>query len=515
MRAESASERWRFAWLVAGAFCLLTVPRLLAHELWRDETWLWQVVLESTDLADLGSRLGRTGQGYLFPLLCFLARRVSTSPLAMQVVNLVLASFGAWAFVRWAPFGRTVRALFVFGYLPFYEYAVISRHYAAGALLLWLGCAATRGRRPALALGAALGLLCQTTVYGYILALAVAGGWLVDRLFRRRELAPLPRVEVAVGLALGIGGAIAGIIQLIPEAGTIFASGWRFFWEPAVAERVLQMPWRAFVLLPQPELHFWNTNLLDPWPVLQAMTGVLVLVGAIAFVWPRKAALTTFLIGAAGFGAFGYIKFVGSLRHDGHWWLLFAAALWLGGGLPTQTSQRKGRRSWRASTFLALLLLHCAAGAFASWMDLRHPFSNAARTAQLLRALGLDRQPLLGYHEAPAAPVAFALGRPVFFPSRGVFASHPEWAPKERELSPKRLRCSARGLAEREGRDIVLIVNTELPPWGEVEEVGSVLGAIQRTEDYHLLRLLYARLLDTAPAARCLAGRPIPELAAR
>ena len=64
------------------------------------------------------------------------------------------------------------------------------------------------------------------------------------------------------------------------------------------------------------------------------------------------------------------------------------------------------------------------------------------------------------------------------------------------------MRCAARGLAEREGRDIVLIVNTELPRWGEVEEVGSVLGAIQRTEDYHLLRLLYARLLDTAPAAR-------------
>lgn len=77
------------------------------------------------------------------------------------------------------------------------------------------------------------------------------------------------------------------------------------------------------------------------------------------------------------------------------------------------------------------------------------------------------------------------------------------------------MRCAARGLAEREGRDIVLIVNTELPRWGEVEEVGSVLGAIQRTEDYHLLRLLYARLLDTAPAARCLAGRPIPERAAR
>lgn len=507
MSEESATQRLRFAWLVAGAFLVLTVPRLLAHELWRDEAWLWLVVIDSTSFTDLCSRLARSGQGYLFPLLCYLAREVSASPRAMQFVNLLVASSGAFAVARWAPFGRAERALLMLGYIPFYEYAVISRHYAAGAVLLWLACAAARSRRPALGLGAALGLLCQTTVYGYILALAVAGGWLTERVLRRREAAgtteitPLPRLEVAAGLVLGVGGAIAGLVQLIPEAGTSFAPGWHFAWQPAVAERVLQMPWRAFVLLPRPGLHFWNTNLLDPWPALQAMTGLLALVGAVVFVWPRKAALATLLIGAAGLGAFGYVKFIGALRHDGHWWLLFIAALWLGGGIPSPN----GRRSWRAPTFGALLTLHCAVGAYASWMDLRYPFSNAARTAQLIRDRGLDREPLLGYREPPAAPVALALGRPLFAPSRGVFASYPDWGPEQRDLSPEELRCAARGLAERQGRDVVLVMNQELPPWAEVEAAGAVLGAIQSTEDYRLYRLLYGRLQDTASAARCAA----------
>ena len=71
--------------------------------------------------------LARSGQGYLFPPLCCVARGFSTSPLAMQCVNLALAVAGVFVFVRWAPLGRAHRPLFVLGYFPFYEVAVLSR----------------------------------------------------------------------------------------------------------------------------------------------------------------------------------------------------------------------------------------------------------------------------------------------------------------------------------------------------------------------------------------------------
>jgi hypothetical protein len=506
MSEESAAERLRFAGWVAAACVLLTVPRLLLHELWRDEAWLWLVVTESRSLADLFPPLARSGQGYLFSLLCYLAGQVSTSPRAMQLVHLALAGAGAFAFARWAPFGRRERALFALGYFPFYEYAVISRHYAAGALLAWLACAAARSRRPALALGAALGLLCQTTVYGFILALAIACGWLLDRWLRRRDIAlppPLPRGEAAAGLALALGGAVAGLVQLIPLPGTSFAPGWRFSWDPAHAGEVLRMPWRAFVPLPRPGINFWNTNLLDAWPGLQVLAGLLTLALAFALLWPRKAALATFGLGAAGILAFGYVKYVGVLRHHGHLWLLFAAALWLGGGF-----QEEDRRSWRARALLVLLILHCGAAAFASWMDLRHPFSNGAATAELIRAEGLDRHPLLGSREPPAASVALALGRPLYSPSRGVFVTHPDWGPEQRELSEQEVRCAARELARREAGDIVLVMNRELPPWAELTPAGARLGAIVATEDYHLYRLRYDLLGSTAPAAGCESLQP-------
>ena len=499
MSEESAAERLGFAGLVAAACVLLTVPRLLLHELWRDEAWLWVVVTESRSLADLFEPLSRSGQGYLFPLLCYLARLVSESPRAMQALHLVLVGAGAFAFVRWAPFGRRERALFVFGYFPFYEYAVISRHYALGALLAWLACAAARSRRPALALGAALGLLCQTTVYGYILAFALAGGWLLDRWLRRQEVARLSLAEASAGAVLALAGAVAGLVQLIPEPGTSFAPGWRFGWEPEQARQVLTMPWRAFVPLPRPGLHFWNTNLLDAWPGPQAVAGLLTLALAAALLWRRKVALATFCIGGAGLLVFGYVKYVGVLRHQGHWWILFVAALWLGGGLDF--------RSWRARVLLVLLILHCGAGVYASWMDLRHPFSNGAATAELIRTEGLDRHPLMGHREPPAATVALFLGKPLYSPSRGLFVTYPDWGPEQRELSEPEVRCAARELARREGRDIVLVMNRQLPPWEELDPAGSRAGAIVSTEDYYLYWLRHGHLAATAQAAQCATDR--------
>ena len=503
MSHESTTERLRFAdlrfaGLIAAACLLLTVPRLLLHELWRDEAWQWLVIFESRSFRDLFSGMDRGGgSGYLFPLLCFLVRQVWASPRSMQLVHLIVVVAAAFVFARWAPLGRRERALFVLGYFPFYEYAVISRSYSTGALLLWLACVAARSRRPALALGAVLGLLFQTVIYGYIVAIALACGWLLDRWMHRRETAPPPWAEVGGGLLLAAAGAVAGLVQFTPAPGTNMLP-WRSTWDPAYAGRVLVMPWRSFVPLPRPELTFWGTNVLDAWPRIHWVAAVLMLALAAALLWRSKVALATFGLGAAGLFAFAYAYFHGVVRHQGYLWLLFAAALWLGGGAGFED-----RRSWRSRVLLALLILHCGVGVYASWMDLRHPFSNGTAAAELIRSRGLDRHPLLGHREPPAATVALYLGRPLYSPSRKIFVSHPDWGPQQRELSPQEVRCAARELARREGQDIVLVMNWELPPWEELDPAGSTRGAIVATEDYHLYRLRISRLGSTAQVAQC------------
>ncbi len=46
-------------------------------------------------------------------------------------------------------------------------------------------------------------------------------------------------------------------------------------------------------------------------------------------------------------------------------------------------------------------------------------------------------------------------------------------------------------------------MNRELPPWEEVEPIGSRAGAIEASEDYHLYWLRAGRLAPTARAAGC------------
>jgi hypothetical protein len=369
-------------------------------------------------------------------------------------------------------------------------------------LLLWLACVFAKDRPSATGVGIVLGLACQTTVYAFIVAIAIVCGWALDRRLRRDELEPLPRRDLALGATLGVAGAIAGLIQLMPTEGTSFAPGWTFHWDLQLALKVLRLPWRAFVPVPRFQVQFWNTNILDPWPALQSVAGVAILAAAFALLRRNRVALTTFALGATGLLVFAYTKYVGEMRHGGHFWILFVAALWLGGGL----APRAIRRDWRAQLLLAILVVQCLAAVFASWIDLAHPFTTAPATAALLKKERLDQLPMLGHREPPAASVALPLGKPLYAPSRGVYAKYPDYGPKQREMGDPELRCIARALARTEASDIALVINRELPPWAELDPAGACVGAIQRSEDYHLYRMRLDRLAATEAAAACAGG---------
>lgn len=508
-RSQAPSREAAFAWAMTALFVAVTVPRLWLHELWRDEAWLWLVARESDSLRALAEPLGRSGQGYLFPLLCFAVSRAVASWRAMQALNLAIAAAACHLFARRAPLSRPQRALFVLGYFPAWEYAVLSRHYALGMLLAWLACAATAARRPALGVAVALALLCQTTVYGWLLAMAIAAGWTVDRRHRRRRGEALPAIargEAAVAVAIALAGAVAGLVQLVPAPGTSFAPGWHFGWDPALAASVARIPWRVLVPLFAPGLHFWNTNLLDARPALESAAGVAALAVALALVARRPAALATFAVGTAGLLAFAYVKYVGVARHHGHLWLLLGAALWLGGGVgATSRAEERGgpRRGWRAPLLTALLALQVVASGWASAIDLGHPFSNGGAAAAAIRGGDLARLPLLGYREPPTASVALALGRALWAPSRRRFATRPDWGPEQRDLAPAELRCAARDFAALERSDVGLVVNAPLPAWPELEPVAATTGAIVASEDYWLYRLRADRLDATAAGTAC------------
>ena len=512
---EAAASRARFALLVAFVAIAITAPRLWLHELWRDEAWVWLVAIDSGALAELFTQLARSGQGYVYPLLCWFLSKLSHAPWLMQALNLVLVGASTWVLVRFAPFRRLECLLVASGYYVFYEYAVISRHYTLGVLLTFAAAASgaaalapsvdarTTGRR-LVVFGVALALLFQVTVYSTIIGIALAAGFVLARGFHPGQVAPVPKRALLVAVAIAALGFVAGIAQLMPTEGTTFAVGWITGWDEAHALSVLQAPWHAFVPITSFDTGFWNNDLLAAKPDWQALAGVAALGLATIILWPRKLALAIFAMGTVAMLAFGYVKYVGLTRHHAHLWLLLVAALWLDRSVSIAQPLSAARRGIGEWLLLAVLVFQSLCTAWASWIDARAPFSNGDATAALIRANALDAMPMLGYREPPAASVSLALGaREMYSPSHDDFRTHTDWGPLQRDLQPQELRCAARRLAAREGRDVLLVLNAPIPHWPELQPVAAATGAIVPTENYWLHRLVFAQLPATLPSSGC------------
>jgi hypothetical protein len=88
------------------------------------------------------SMAANVGDAWLFSV--YSISRLSSNPVAMQVLHLAIATMTAYGVARYSPFPRLRKVLIIFGYFLFYEYADISRDYALGILCLFSFCAVFR-----------------------------------------------------------------------------------------------------------------------------------------------------------------------------------------------------------------------------------------------------------------------------------------------------------------------------------------------------------------------------------
>jgi len=187
------------------AFFVLGVVGLRHHEMWRDELYPWLVARDSPSIRDLFHITQYDSHFRLWHLALWLVTRFTHNCEAMQWLHLVLATLGVWLLVRFSPFTRWQKALFCFGYFPFYEYCVISRCYVLIVLLAFLFCALfTARRRSYVALGAVLFLLSNVNIFGTIMAVGLGAALAVECLPIRKfkALWKTSRFDVLAGACL-------------------------------------------------------------------------------------------------------------------------------------------------------------------------------------------------------------------------------------------------------------------------------------------------------------------------
>jgi hypothetical protein len=184
-KALSAKHRLNFALLTF--YALVTGLTIFSHAMWRDEIQAWLIARDSADLTALFHNLHYEGHAALWYLLLMPLTRISRDPLLMQALHFSIA-LAVVTLVLWrAPFSFFERALFPFGYFTLYEYAVKSRSYALGCLLIFVFCALWHRRRQLpLVMALVLALLANVDILFMILSIAAVLALIVDRLKKKR-----------------------------------------------------------------------------------------------------------------------------------------------------------------------------------------------------------------------------------------------------------------------------------------------------------------------------------------
>ena len=468
---------------------------------------IWVAVADSGSLRELIHSLRYGGHGLLWPVSVYAAAQVVPHPFTMQFLHAAIATAGVWLVFRFSPLPPRETLLFGFGYYLCFEYAIISRHYALGALCLAAALAClTGGRRPRYLLAAAaLALLAQTTVYGLILCAAVAAASCV---VLRREASwagrgRQERVALGVAAAVLLMSAAAAAVWLRPPADGAYAAGWNWMFSGERATSTLASLWRAFVPVPIPGLHFWNTNLLDPFPAFAAAGGLLLAGLATWRLRTDDAALTCWAVGAGGLLLFAYTKYPGSQRHHGQLFLVFMAGCWLQEWGRNRRAGPDGGRVGPVRPFGvwvgALLAIQCAVGLYASAMDLAYPFSASQAAAAYIRENRLDAGLIVADTDSAAVPVVGRLDHPrVFYPRCGRTQRLVVWDERRKRPFPEQDFLSAvREAGLRSGAPVLALTSyplSKVPAF--LEPVAHFAAGIVADECYDLYRFVPAAEIE-------------------
>lgn len=500
-------KRDRLPALLTGLFLLLAGFVMFHHELWRDEVQGWLLARDSASLPALVAAMRYEGHPALWQLLLLPLTRAFASPVAMQVLHLLLAATTVYLFVRWSPFSRGQKALFCFGYFPFYEYGVISRNYGLCLLLLTVfGCLYPQRQRRFLPLAACLALLCHAHALGLLLALALLAALGVERLVQPGNSGAdggTPRAAFYGGCAVVLVGALLAVLQLNPPADA--ASGWRNEQAQSGTYYASLALAGGYLPVPTPAQDFWNRPLVfdDRFglPQRTLRVSVVLYAGFVALALRRHLpALLFFGTANAALLAFFQLRFAGAARHHGFFFLVLVVAIWM-----HRSAQRESGGAGRTAppawwdrllnpSLKLLLALHCAGTLVSATQEIRHPFSRAPAVATYLRRHGHQTSLLVGHPDYMASAVlAWTTQQKIYYPQVRRWGSYIRWDRQRlNRVEDDDLIAAARALPREPGHGLVLILDRALdansPLPGGLTLLAAFHGSVSG-ENFHLYQI--------------------------
>ncbi len=452
---RSSRPSWIAAGIVTTLYAAVVVFAAAHHELWRDEVVPLSLAQQLPSLGDLWHMLRHEGHPVLWYLILRWSWALVGSNLVLPTLATAVACAAVFLFVARAPLPLWISCLFVFGYFPLYEYAVMARGNGLVMLLLFAFCALypVRRERP-YAMALVLGALANVTAMGFLVAAAAGAAIVVDALVARKQ--PLARSH-AVASLLYLALVLHSPLSTMPDrsvlplalyhhdVGTIASAAWRALTRPGIhAAPFYRLPYfSVWILL------FWLLLL------------------------PRPALLVFAVASFVGFEMVFDLVYPGSPRHIGYFLLIVMATLWLGapwdrddarGGVMTRL--QRGLRFGLMAPLTLALLTQVDIGARAILDDVRGDASSSKRLAEIIAA-----DPSLAHAIVIAEPETLGLSlryyrdNPIYLPQEQAFR---DWlliqvpGGRRHELSLGELLATATEMRDRRGVPVVIALGWRL-----------------------------------------------------
>lgn len=460
-------------------FSCLGLMGILNHAMWRDELNPWLVARDSNSLIELLQNIKYEGHPGLWYICLYLLNHFTHNPVAMQITHLILAAGFVYLFLRFSPFTRLQKFLFSFGYLPFYEYLVISRNYAIGILIVFAFCALYNTRyKSYLVLSLLLLLLANSNAYCLFISVALGLALILEYSLRKKLAIAIlaSRTNIICSLSIFVLGILISLAQLIPPNDSTLQgglSGWTLHFDMQHLAKSIIRIWNSYIVILIP-----GKSILEI--VIFALLALGLFVFASTVLIRKPIAFFLYIFGTLEIILFTYVKFLGSARHYGHLYILLIVSLWIASYYPKSNlllkpitirarSFQKVSRDWlkfvekyKTTFILVILSAQLAAGVVAFSRDLVVPYSASRAAARYIQSQKLEQMFMVGSRDATVSPLCGFLNRKIYYPEHQGLGSFVLFNSKRKDVDAVEVLKQVSQLIKQNSTPILLILNYEL-----------------------------------------------------
>ncbi len=414
-------------WKVILIFSVIGLFAILNHSMWRDEMNTWLIVRDSNSFLEMVNNVHYQGHPLLWALSISFLYNFVKNPLIMQLFHLCLAITAMIIFWQYSPFKKWQKILFTFGYLPFYEYLVISRNYTFGMLFLWAFCATFNSRKKTyLILAVILGLMANSNAYALFISCSLGLMLLVEFCFdknhRQEYFKKAKKYDFFLSLFILISLYILSIYILSPPPDSANHGGQDGFFFAFELKRFFIALGKLFsgYILITPKKQWLDL-------IICSIISLLLFGFTIFRLSKKPLPLFFYVVGTGFILAFNYFRFIiADFRHFGHFYLILLAAFWLANYyedsallskiIPLNKKQFTLVNQGYSWVLMLILVANFLGGINGLTRDILIPYSASRETANYIKQADLNDEFIVGSEDAQMAALSGYLYRKFYYP---------------------------------------------------------------------------------------------------